>query len=54
MAEAGWVESGPLKDTKLIRALKGDGPEKPMPPPGGLKLDPKGKAALERLLAVNP
>jgi glucose/arabinose dehydrogenase len=54
MAEQGWVGDGPLKDSKLARALNGAGPEKPMPPPAGLKSDPKAKAAFERLLGATP
>jgi glucose/arabinose dehydrogenase len=54
MAASGWVDEGALKDSKLARALSGDGPEKPMPPPSGLKADPKAKASFERLLSENP
>lgn len=54
MAEQGWVGDGPLKDSKLARALAGTGPEKPMPPPDGLTSDPKARAAFERLLGANP
>lgn len=54
MAASGWVGEGPLKDSKLARALNGAGPEKPMPPPMGLKSDPKAKADFERLLGATP
>lgn len=52
--ESDWVGGGPLKDSKLARALLGVGPEKPMPPPAGLKADPKAKAAFDALLKANP
>jgi glucose/arabinose dehydrogenase len=54
MVEAGWAGDGPLKDSKLARTLLGAGPEKPMPPPAGLKTDAAGMAALKELLAENP
>lgn len=54
MAEHGWAGEGPLKQSKIVRALTGVGPEKPMPPPGGLKMDPAAVQALQDLLAANP
>jgi hypothetical protein len=53
-SDLGWVGEGALKDSKLARALAGVGPEKPMPPPDGLKADLKAQAAFERLLGANP
>jgi hypothetical protein len=50
----GWAGEGPLKDTGLVRAMAGEGPEKPMPPPKGLKADPKAMQALKALLEANP
>jgi glucose/arabinose dehydrogenase len=54
MVSVGWVGEGPLKDSKLARALTGAGPEKPMPPPSGLAGDAEAMAAFNALLGANP
>lgn len=52
IVKQGWAGSGPVKDSALVRSMEGKGPERPMPPPSGLKHAPS-LAALEAFLKAN-
>ena len=49
----GWIAQSDLKSSKLVRALRGEAPLKPMPPPGGIGQIAGAQAALTGFLGAN-
>jgi glucose/arabinose dehydrogenase len=50
LAERGWVDPAASAQSKIVKALHGEAPLKPMPPPGGVAQIGGGPAALEAFL----
>jgi len=51
LVRRGWIDQADTASSKLVRALRGQAPLKPMPPPGGLASLSGGEAALAEYLA---
>ena len=54
LVQRGWVDQRAVATSKLIHAMRGQAPLKPMPPPNGLASLPGGVAALEAFVRSLP
>ena len=50
LVRRGWVDQDAVATSRLIHALRGEAPLKPMPPPGGIGGLPGGAAALDEFV----
>ena len=51
LVQRGWITQADLKTSKIVRALQGEAPLKPMPPPNGVDALAGGRTALADFLA---
>jgi len=51
LVRRGWIDQADKKGSLMVKALRGEAPLKPMPPPGGIRQVPGAETALAAFLA---